>query len=297
MFLLSKILQILVLPPGIIIVALILAFLFLFKKKYLVTKFLLFFSLISLYSLSLEPISDLIIKPLEDLHPPLDRENFSLYLEDRIQPEYIVVLGGGTVESSPEEGGSGTLNTTSLKRLIYGYLLFKETKLPIILAGGRVIEKEIYEPEAEVALRTLLEMGVPENKIGIEAESRNTWENAEHVKERFSPEKIILVTSAYHMPRSVYSFRQNGMDCIPAPTDYKTNRAVYNFLSFFPDMEELKDSYSAIREFFGLLYYRIRYQGSFTAISFPKSLPRALKAAEIVLNRLLPLVLFNLFPE
>jgi uncharacterized SAM-binding protein YcdF (DUF218 family) len=127
------------------------------------------------------------------------------------------------------------------------------------VSAGNVFKTDDCEPEALVAKRMLLELGVNKEQIYLEDESGNTWENALYIKKRYDPVKVLLVTSAFHMIRSMYCFEKNDIQCIPAPTDYKANSSEYSYRSFFPSIGSFSGSYIALKEYIGLVYYKIRY--------------------------------------
>lgn len=110
--------------------------------------------------------------------------------------------------------------------------------------------------------KILRELNIPEDKIIVEQGSLDTFENARNIsaliKEKYFS-NTVLVTSAYHMPRSVMLFEKTGAKVIPAPTDYKTDRTGYQFESFLPKMHYLKDSWSAIHEHIGIIFYKLRH--------------------------------------
>lgn len=259
MFVFIKIITFLLLPPGIFVIALVVSILLSWKRKR--TASIVLSSIVAslLYLFSIEPIRDALIRPLEDRYPPLIISEIDGTVIDKTTIDAIVVLGGGVVARSPEERGAGSLATDSLKRLIHGALLHEKFGLPIIVAGGNLFANDT-EPWAVVASRTLKSLGIDEANIVVEEQSRNTWENAALVKALASPSAIILVTSAYHMPRSMLSFRRNGIICIAAPTDYKSERVGYGFISFLPTAGALEDVYMAFHEYIGYLYYSIVYR-------------------------------------
>jgi uncharacterized SAM-binding protein YcdF (DUF218 family) len=237
-----------ILPPGLFILLLVLALgLLRFRKKKAATAVLLAVAGL-LYLLSIEPVKDTLILPLENSFAPLSESAGT-------GAGMIVILGGGVTASSPEEGGRSSLSPAALKRVYYGARLHKQRGLPVLVSGGQGLRTS--ETEARVAARVLRELGVPAEKIFEEQTSRNTWENAAAVKRLFSPSRVILVTSAYHMRRSVFAFRRQSIDCLPAPTDYRSQRSGYTFLSFLPDILELMDSWRALKEYTGLLAYRL----------------------------------------
>jgi uncharacterized SAM-binding protein YcdF (DUF218 family) len=246
MFLIAKLIGAFLLPPGvfILLLALGLVLLRLRKRKAAAALFLAVAAL--LYLISIEPVKDALILPLENRFSPLNGVKTP-------EADMIVILGGGIIDGSPEAAGRATLSPAALKRVFYGALLQKRCGLPVLAAGGSPPKSS--ETEARVAARTLRELGVPGQMIFEEAASRNTWENAAAVQREFSPGKVILVTSAYHMPRSVLAFRKQGIDCLPAPTDYRSRRGGYTLLSFLPNLWELADAQRALKEYAGLLAY------------------------------------------
>jgi len=244
------ILESIFLPPGLfllLIVASLLLFLLRLRKSAYVVGLA---GTVLLYLCSIQPFADLLITPLENDYPPFRPGQGT-------GAQYVVVLGGGIVPASPEADGRGTLAPESLKRLIYGARIAEQTGLPLIVSGGIVPSYPASESEAAIAKRTVTALGLPEQRILVEGKSRNTWENAVQVARRFHPQRAILVTSAYHMPRSVIAFNRNHINVIPAPTDYLSDRAGYTFYSFLPGASPLRVSAIALKEYLGYLYYRL----------------------------------------
>lgn len=260
MVVVSKLLTAFLLPPGIFVLLLLLvAFL---KKSPLRTILTGTFALV-LYLLSMEPAADLLIRPLEDQYPPFMLEQFRAPGE--IEVDALVILGGGTVANSPEEGERGTsLGEESLKRSFYGARIYKQlsemsTPLKVIPSGGKVFDVG-QDPEAVAMSWFLEELGVPIEHIQPEPNSRNTWQNALYVVQRYDPRRILLVTSAYHMPRGVWSFQQLNVEVIPAPTDYKSDRYIpYSLESYLPTLNSFACSYKALHEYLGLFLYKLSY--------------------------------------
>lgn len=206
-----------------------------------------------LYLTSIEPVHDALLLPLEDRYPALSLENLPPL-------DAIVVLGGGLVDSSPELGGRASPSQESLKRLIYGMQLFRRRGVPIFVSGGRVW-KWHPEAEADVAGGTLLSLGVPPDAVRREAESKTTWENARDLAPMLASAGVVevaLVTSAYHMPRAALAFSRAGVKFVPAPTDYRARRVPYTAASLLPSFVTLGESFAALREYLGLVQYRLR---------------------------------------
>lgn len=235
-FFLKKLISYFILPPGIFIVIFLIFYLF-SKRKFL--KKLALFSALSLYLISIEPFKDLLYIPLEKPYK----------IPENPRGDAIVVLGGGVYNS-------GRLKASSFKRLITGFVLHKKTGLPIILSGGAAIS---VIPEAKIMKELLKTFGVDEEYIYAELNSRDTGENAKYVKkvcQRIGCERIILVTSGFHMRRAEALFKKVGFKVVPYPTDLKFEGR-YNVYSFFPKYSVFYDSAIAIREYIGLLFYKL----------------------------------------
>lgn len=195
-----------------------------------------------LYTLSIEPVSELLLRPLEQAHPPVQSIDTA-----SVEADAIVVLSGGTVTHSPEEEGRASPAAETLKRLTFAYRLHLASGLPIVTSGGAGMG------------RYLIALGADPEGVSTEEASRNTFENAALVAEHYDHQRVILVTSAYHMPRSVWVFQQSGLQVVPAPTDYKIDADGYKLWSFFPNMDSFHDSYRALHEYVGIVYYLWRF--------------------------------------
>ncbi|MDR0502396.1 MAG: YdcF family protein [Treponema sp.] len=260
MIFLSKIATVFLLPPGCLILALLLLVIYI-PRRY---KIFPVFILLLFYTMSIQPVSDFLLKPLENAYPPLKDDVMSEW------PQAIIILGGGTVQGSPEAGtGKDVLSSEAMKRALYAFTLRDRFPVPLVFTGGKVFEYN-QEPEAIAAHRLYESLGLPAERFIPEDKSRNTWENARETAKLVisSPDagdyqikKAILVTSAYHIKRGVYCFESNGISVIPAPTDYKCHRGrKYDFFSYMPSMGYLGKTSLALHEYIGLLYYVIAYR-------------------------------------
>ncbi len=240
-------------PPGILILLAVAALLcFAFRRRN-TALWIAVGDVVLLYLLSIVPVANLLVEPLEQWYPP-----FSPSAAAGLHPGYVVVLGGGLVPRSPEAGGAPTLAPESLKRLVYGVEIARSEKLPIIVSGGIVPSAPASEPEAAVAAATIRQMGIPVPRVLQEDASRNTWENALYVERDYHPKLVILVTSAFHMPRSIIAFRRHGIRVIPAPTDYLSRRGRFVIYDLLPEAGSLQVSAVAIKEYVGILDYLLR---------------------------------------
>lgn len=238
-FFLKKLISFVLLPPGIFILLFLL--IALISRRRSVT-LLALSGAFGLYLLSVEPVKDMLYRPLERAYPvPQELKDV----------DALVVLGGGAYNT-------GILKEDSMKRLLTGFILHKRYQLPVILSGGASIGRL---PEAEIMRQLLEELGVDKKSIITEVRSRDTFENAKYVKEicqKKGFKRVALVTSAYHMPRAVSAFKKVGLDVVPYPTDFKQDRS-YNLYSYIPRAGVLHDSYKALREYLGALAYDLLY--------------------------------------
>ena len=91
-------------------------------------------SLVLLLALSMGPVRNAVLGPLEHRYPPFPAEAPPL--------DAIVVLGGGVMDGAPDEGGGASLANDSFKRLVYGFILYRRTGAPVIVSGGIVWKRE-----------------------------------------------------------------------------------------------------------------------------------------------------------
>jgi uncharacterized SAM-binding protein YcdF (DUF218 family) len=179
--------------------------------------------------------------------------------------EAIVILGGATrpkIAPRPwyEVNEAGD-------RLLYGALLYKQKKAPLIVVTGGRAEwlGEGGNPESEDMAAILELMGVPREAIIQESQSFNTRDNAVNTRQillQRNIRKVLLVTSALHMPRSMEIFRKIEIESIAAPTDFlagqsRNNKGFAVILDLLPSVDALKNTTNAIKEYIGLLVYQL----------------------------------------
>jgi len=257
MLLVSKALSQLLLPPGILIV---LSAIGLIGWKRRRGRVLVALSLLALWLLSIEPVRDVLLSPLENRYPAF-QNRFVDAKSASHKTAVIVLLGGGIEEKAPEYGGRDTLSRYAMMRTVYAADLAHHTGLDIYTTGGAVLS-ETTEPEGVLMQRMLMRLGIEKSSIHIETKARNTWENAAHLQRMLKStgiHSIVLVTTAWHMPRSVRVFEQHGFDVLPAPCDYVVKRTPYDIRSWLPRWDVLADSADGLHEYMGILWYRLRY--------------------------------------
>ena len=247
-----KLLYAWLLPPGLFILLLLIAHILFVKTRR--TRYY-FLALAVMYLLSITLVSDRLLKPLETYYAQPE-------LSALRNADAIVVLGGGSVGGVKDFDGEGQAAADPANRLLMGIRLHRALNIPIIVSGGQVFT--YAGTEAEIEYRLLKGAGIGEAFILKEERSRNTVENARYTKqlcEKMGMDKVILVTSGYHLPRSVLIFEREGVPVIPYPTDYKTNRNfAIDAFSFTPSAEAVRTSAIAMKEYLGILAVKMGAQ-------------------------------------
>ena len=208
------------------------------------------FGVILLTLLSCNYIPTTLIRSLEYKYEPL-RE-----AKDLQDTKWVVVLGGGHISDSQLPSLS-QLSKSSLARLMEGIRIHRMLHgSRIVLSGGSAFDPV---PNAIVMSKVALAMGVDKQDLLLETLSRDTKDEARLIREIVGNERFILVTSAFHMPRSMALFRKLGMEPIPAPTDYWTKESQrINPGMFFPTADGLRKAERAFHEYLGLAWSKIR---------------------------------------
>jgi uncharacterized SAM-binding protein YcdF (DUF218 family) len=246
-FIFLKLLQRLILPPASILILLLLGFLLVrFRRNlgrlFIVAGFLL------LYGLSISPVSSVLIAPLERGFRPVNAQ--------LVKADVIVVLGGGTRDRAwlglePEPGGG------SLQRVVAAVKLYRALHIPVLLSGGTGDLAQPHLSDADAMARAAMDLGVLEKDILIENKSRNTLESARAVKGMLRGNRIVLVTAAFHMKRSLALFRKQGFEVVPAPAGYLSEQRPLTYFSFIPHADNLSSSSIALSEHLGLGWYSL----------------------------------------
>jgi len=246
-FSIAKILMSLILPPASLAILMAAGFVIVMFRRIL-GMFLIVTSFMFLCLLSISPVSDFLLKPLEKsaAHDNAKHE----------KADAIVVLGGGVrdllwlgLESQPSE--------TSLARLVAGVKLYKELHIPLVIIGGNGNPFEQEVKEAEAMGRIARGIGVPDNDVITENAPRNTLESASAAKKLIKGNRIILVTSAFHMKRSSAMFRKQGFDVVTAPAGYRSEQRGLSLYSCIPRADSLNDSSAALAEYLSLFWYTL----------------------------------------
>jgi uncharacterized SAM-binding protein YcdF (DUF218 family) len=179
---------------------------------------------------------------------------------DRLNPAGILVLGGVIDSGLSTELHSAELIDGAERLVVAAELARRYPNARILLSGGsNGVFANNDVAESAVARDLLIEFGVPAARISIEDHSRNTHENAVFSFSAAEPaprEQWLLVTSAFHMPRAIGTFRAAGWNGVVAwPVDYR-NGATTDWFGGRTAAEGLTMTDMAVREWIGLVAYR-----------------------------------------
>ncbi|MEE9591430.1 MAG: YdcF family protein [Thermodesulfobacteriota bacterium] len=248
-FIIAKVILFLILPPSGLLILMGAGFLMIKARRRMAGLFI-FSGFSLLYLLSIGPISDTLLKPLE--------RSASYFKVDQSNAEAIVVLSGGVKELSwldlkPQP------SSESMGRIVCGVRLYRKLRdVPLFILGGSGDPAKPDISEAKAMAAVAISLGVPSRDITIESKSRNTLENARNLAEIIGKKNsFILVTSAFHMKRASAIFKKLGFDVIPAPCDYRSEQKRLSIYAFIPHATNLRDSSTALHEYIGILWYRM----------------------------------------
>jgi uncharacterized SAM-binding protein YcdF (DUF218 family) len=169
----------------------------------------------------------------------------------------IVVLGGDLRRGNGSDVPD-TLGPLSVERLVFAAEAYRRLRLPVAVTGGVV--RGAHSSEGAL-MKAMLEGDFAVPVKWSEDRSRTTWENALFTARLLVPEKIttvVVVTHTWHLPRALWSFERVGLKALP----WQAPRTVAQPLridDFVPSIGALRDSFYALHELIGGVYYRLRH--------------------------------------
>jgi uncharacterized SAM-binding protein YcdF (DUF218 family) len=202
------------------------------------------------------PLGNALILPLEERFPAYD---FS-WDTSRGAPAGIICLGGAVDTVVSPARGEVALNEAAERMTAIAELMRRYPQAHLVFSGGsgRLIFDGVTE--AELAVRLFESFGIEKSRVILENKSRDTDENARFTKELVQPrpdERWLIVTSAHHMPRAIGAFRAAGFPVEAFPVDYRTRGAIDLLRPFSPLSDGLRRTDTAMREWVGLVVYRM----------------------------------------
>jgi len=237
------------LPLFLIVTALFLSLSPRFRWKRL---YVVFFALF--WMVSTPALSQFLIRSLENDFPSTPVAG--------VDPADAIVLLGGMI--LPQKSSERPEFDTAADRLFAAEELLHAKKAPLLLISGGtgLVIQDVARPEAELLAEWLVRRNGHPLPLLVESRSRNTAENALYsaslLIEKRDKKRIILVTSAFHMERALRCFRKVGFTVVPFPVDYRSFDFIPGPEFFLPGPDALQNTTIALKEYLGLVAYRIK---------------------------------------
>lgn len=189
----------------------------------------------------------------------IEREYVHRPVSDADSVDSVIVLGGMT---TPVQGVDDVTHefAEGVDRILAGIAFVTSGKADrLILTRGHV-PWSLNRPEGEFLAEFAQEFGVPVEKITLTAPAQNTMQEAQNIRALVSEgERLALVTSAFHMPRSQQIFALNGIEVQPFAVDFRARADAFAPMDLLPASRALDENSRVVREMIGRLYYRLRY--------------------------------------
>jgi uncharacterized SAM-binding protein YcdF (DUF218 family) len=190
----------------------------------------------------------------------LEKDYQRIEISEIESADAIVVLSGMIKHVGDTNNPKYEFND-AVDRIFAGLDLFKNNKAPkLILTRGK-LPWNLGIAEGEYLKKFAIKYGIPEEKIILTQEVQNTDQEAKAIKNILlnNNAKIILVTSAFHMPRAEKSFKAVNISTIPFPVDFQNSKSKTNIMDFIPSGGSLGQTSHFVREVIGRFYYSLKY--------------------------------------
>lgn len=240
-------------PMGLIVLIGLIGFYLLIKHRRLAYVFLMT-SFTLLIGFSYQPITQRLITPLEDQY-----STFTINPEQINQTPIFIHVLGHEYNYDIMQPLSSHLSAISIKRISEGVLIYKKLKqltqasVHLIFSGG--FRHSHQQSMGRMAANFAMALGVSRQNIIIGTHTKDTEDEAKFSSNIAQDGLLILVSSATHLPRAISLFKKQGLNPMPAPTDFY--RTKINYFSL-PNISNLLASQVAIHEYLGLLWLKIR---------------------------------------
>ncbi len=178
-----------------------------------------------------------------------------------VKPADAIVVLSGMIETIQSGKSLNYEWSGAVDRIFAGIELFKSKKSKnLILTRGK-LPWTVGIPEGEYLRDFAIKNGISENHIMLTENVENTDQEAKAIKKLLSNDKakIILVTSAFHMPRAQIVFEAAGIHVVPFPVDFRKGASKLTFMSFIPSANSLDNTSFFVREMIGRAYYKLKY--------------------------------------
>jgi uncharacterized SAM-binding protein YcdF (DUF218 family) len=190
----------------------------------------------------------------------LEKDYYVKNISNINKADAIVVLSGMVKTIKTKDNLSYEFNE-AVDRVFSGIDLFKENKAPLLIFTKGRFAWSVGISEGEYLKKFSIKFGIPEKNILLTENVQNTDQEAKAVKKLLnkSDTNIILVTSAFHMPRAKKIFESVNIKVIPFAVDFRNSARQVTFLDFVPSAGSLSGTSKFVRVMIGRLYYNLRY--------------------------------------
>ncbi len=249
-------------PSGIIALCFLLS-LFLIALGKRVGRYLLLLGIIAFFAFSSSPLSTALLSRLENKYPPLE----DMKAVEDVDTIVLLTTAAWKDTHIPLTSQVGEPTVCRLLEAIRIYRLIPEAK--VVISGGPLHSDGRDVPVSRIVGDLASAMGIPGERIILEAKSTNTYENGVEIRKILGEKPFLLVTSASHLPRTIAVFQKLGMSPIPAPADFRVIRSgphvepskgelLKEMISALPSSAHFARSERALHEYMGFVWYWLR---------------------------------------
>lgn len=266
LFAISKIGWAFTVPGNFLLLALIVGAALLWSGRVRAGRWVVSIAIVGLAIGATRPIADHLLSPLESRFPPVATPPAHV--------DGIIVLAGGIDIELTLLHRQPAFNEAAERYTAFAALARRYPTARLVYSGGSSLVGQGHRPPIDMLQACLRTLGMDTGRIVFETESRNTYESAVALRSLLKSsagQTWLLVTSAYHMPRSIGVFRKAGWQPMAYPVDYRADPALPWYHQF--DLKDgLKDLEIAAHEWLGLAAYFFLDR---TSALFPSPAPAA----------------------
>lgn len=205
-------------------------------------------------------VSKWLVRPLENRYPAIPELRVGVSLPPALaECRYVIVLGSGN-GNAPGLSALAQLSSSANARLVEAVRLLRALPEAQLLVSGPA--ERSYESHATVLARAAVSLGIEPRRIVLIENGRDTEDESMAVREKIGRQPFALVTTAWHMPRSVALFRHAGLTPLPCPADYTAHLdPKWNWNDLVCDVGSLERSTAAVHERLGNAWIWLRGKG------------------------------------
>ena len=188
-------------------------------------------------------------------------KDYKLSSTETFQTADAIVVLSGMVRTIQSKNGIAYEWGEASDRIFAGIDLFKKKKAPYLILTRGKLPWSVGKSEGEHLKDVAISFGISKQNILLTTNVENTDQEAKAVKKLLASDKpiILLVTSAFHMPRAQKVFEAAGIRVLPFPVDFQSGAGKFTFMSFIPSAGALSQTSFFVREMIGRTYYSLKY--------------------------------------